>query len=88
MWLRDLIRFGTEARVQDLPEEYYLLLRSCISDMYFRVKQEDEFSDIKNIAAGLPQRNALVTILYLVYTRDIQIAEETLVSILRMALLC
>ena len=40
---------------QLLPAEYRQLLKSYLSDWYFRVKQEDEYSELKQIKDGVPQ---------------------------------
>ena len=50
-----------------LPKQYVELLQSYISNRIFRIKQEDEYSDIKEIRAGVPQGSVLGPILYLLY---------------------
>ena len=38
-----------------LPKQYYEILKSYITDRFFRVKFKDEYSDLKKINAGVPQ---------------------------------
>lgn len=54
-----------------LPKQYAKILKSYISDRIFRVKQEREYSNMRNINAGVPQGSVLGPILYLLYTCDI-----------------
>jgi hypothetical protein len=54
-----------------LPTKYSRILKSYLSDRYFRVKQDDEYSGLKPIRAGVPQRKVLGTVLYLIYTSDL-----------------
>jgi hypothetical protein len=42
-----------------LPAEYSRLLKSYLSDRCFRVKQEDEYSGLKPMKAGVPQGSVL-----------------------------
>lgn len=39
-------------------------------DRIFRIKQEDEYYELKEVRAGGPQGNILGPILYLLHTRD------------------
>jgi hypothetical protein len=54
-----------------LPTDYSQLLKSYLTDRYFRVKQGEEYSELKLIKAGVPQGSVLGPVLYFVYTSDI-----------------
>lgn len=54
-----------------LPQGHSMLLKSYLSHRFFRVKQEEAYSDLKEIKAGVPQGSVLGPLLYLLYTRDI-----------------
>lgn len=62
---------------RDLPDQFYQILKSYLMDRMFRVKQGNEYSEIKTISAGVPQGSVLGPILYLLYTRDIPVNENT-----------
>lgn len=59
-----------------LPAQYAELLESYLTDRYFRIKQEDAYSDAKKIHAGVPQGSVLGPLLYLLYTSDLPESEE------------
>ena len=54
-----------------LPEPYYLLFKSYLSERQFRIKHEDAYSELKQIRAGVPQGSVLGPILYLLYINDV-----------------
>jgi hypothetical protein len=49
------------------PLNYLILLKSYLTNRHFRVKVDNEFSDLP-IHAGVPQGNVLGTLPYLLYT--------------------
>lgn len=60
-----------------LPPQFCQLLESYITERHFRVKQEQAYSQIKEIKAGVPQGSVLGPILYLLFTRDIPLTDNT-----------
>ena len=60
-----------------LPPKFCHLHESYISDRHFRVKQEQAYSQIKEIKAGVPQGSVLGPVLYLLFTSDIPLTEGT-----------
>ena len=56
---------------QLLPTEYSQLLKSYLTDRYFRVKQGEEYSDLNPVKAGVPQGSVLRPVMYLIFTSDI-----------------
>lgn len=63
-----------------LPKQYSIILESYITERYFRIKQEDEYSELKGIKAGVPQGSVLGPLLYLLYTRDVPIPQNNTIA--------
>jgi hypothetical protein len=63
-----------------LPKQYVELLTSYVLNKIFRIKQEDEYSDFKEVRAGVPQGSVLGPILYLLYTSDIPKVENVTIA--------
>ena len=54
-----------------LPTQYAELLESYLYQRSFRIKQDQHFSELKEIKASVPQGSVLGPILYLLYTADL-----------------
>lgn len=65
---------------RDLPLQFYHILKSYVAERQFRVKHGDEYSELKPIAAGVPQGSVLGPILYLLYTRDLPNIKEATIA--------
>lgn len=65
---------------RDLPYEYYAILKSYITERYFRVKLDGEYSKLKKIDAGVPQGSVLGPVLYILFTRDLPTPPETKIA--------
>lgn len=65
---------------QFLPTEYSQIMKSYLQERYFRIKQDDAFSSLREIKAGVPQGSVLGPLLYLLYTSDIPQPENVTVA--------
>lgn len=63
-----------------LPKEHSEMIESYLSERYFYIKQEGEYSDLKEIGAGVPQGSVLGPILYLLYTCDFPALENNIIA--------
>lgn len=63
-----------------LPKQHCQLIESFISERMFWVRQEDEYSELRHIEAGVPQGSVLGPILYLLFTYDIPETTGTTVA--------
>lgn len=63
-----------------LPKAFVDLLSSYLSDRVFRVRQENDYSELKDIKAGVPQGSVLGPTLYLIFTCDLPFNDNTTVA--------
>ena len=63
-----------------LPDQLYLILKSYLSDRYFQVKLDDVLSDYHQIKSGVPQGSVLGPFLYLIFTGDVPVTNDTLMA--------
>ena len=54
-----------------LPKQYAEILESYLTERFFRIKQGDAYSELKEIKAGVPQGSVLGPVLYLLYNSDL-----------------
>lgn len=63
-----------------LPNQYTEILKSYLTERFFRIKQDDAYSELKEIKAGVPQGSVLGPVLYLLYTSDLPELENNTVA--------
>lgn len=63
-----------------LPKQFTNILQSYLSDRKFRIRQDESYSEIKPIKAGVPQGSVLGPVLYLLYTSDIPALENNTIA--------
>jgi hypothetical protein len=63
-----------------LPDHYYQLLKSYLTNRHFRVKHEDAYSELKSIKAGVPQGSVLGPVLYLLYINDMPTTSNSITA--------
>jgi hypothetical protein len=64
-----------------LPKQYAEILESHLAERFFRIKQQDAYSELKKIKAGVSQGSVLGPVLYLLYTSDLPVLESSTVAI-------
>jgi hypothetical protein len=60
-----------------LPKQYTEILESYLAERFFRIKQGDAYSELKEIKAGVPQESVLGLVSYLLYTSDLPVLENS-----------
>lgn len=64
----------------NLPANIYAMSESYLDNRHFLVKQQDTWSDLTPIRAGVPQGSILGPVLYLLYTADIPTTPDTMIQ--------
>jgi adenylate/nucleoside-diphosphate kinase len=63
-----------------LPKQYAEILERYLTERFFRIKQGDAYSKLKEIKAGVPQGSVVCPVLYLLYTSDLPKLENSIVA--------
>lgn len=63
-----------------LPVNFYLLIKSYLSQRHFYVKHGEDRSKLHAIEAGVPQGSVMGPVLYLIYTSDLPTLDDVLVG--------
>lgn len=71
---------GLIFKLRSMLPEFADILESYITNRMFRIRQEDAYSELKAIKAGVPQGSVLGPILYLLYTCDIPELENNTIA--------
>lgn len=63
-----------------LPETYYTIIKSYLSNRYFTVKQGEHTTSLNTIKSGVPQGSVLGPVLYLLFTADLPVNDLSTVA--------
>lgn len=63
-----------------LPHTYYNVIKSYLSQRYFRIKYQNSHSKLQSIGSGVPQGSVLGPLLYTIFTADIPTHPATLTA--------
>ena len=66
----DKVRY-VELTAQTLPVQYVQVFESYLNYSLFRIRLRDEYPNLVEIEAGVPQESVLATTLYLLCTNEI-----------------
>ena len=66
-----------------LPKQYAEILESYLAERFFRIKQGDAYSELKEIKAAVPQGSVLGPVPSLPYTSDLTVLESSTVATAR-----
>jgi hypothetical protein len=80
VWHRGLVH----KQRSTLPDHFYLLLKSYLTNRHFRVRHEDSYSELKLIKAGVSQGSVLGPVLYLLYINDVPNTSNSTMARLQM----
>ena len=75
-----IILFITFILFTILPKQYTEILDLYLKERFFRIKQGDAYSELKEINAGLPQGSVLGPVLYTLYTCDLPQIDNSTVA--------
>lgn len=57
-----------------LPNTYYNILQSYLTNRHFQIKFQDTYTSLRTINSGVPQGSVLGPILYVLYTADLPLS--------------